>query len=196
MDAEYFGKVTRYLISNHMKGRPVRKEELSRMLGVTLRDMDEILSGLATFLQSLGLELASITKDEIVAAEKGKKFFLRKMPIKNTKRVKMMPTEDERRLFLVLSAVQLENNRLDESKFETIRGSQWFKNVNVQAIFNKYRMAGYLSCKKENERVIWLLGWRFYVEYGDCLDVVSYFNDLQKLDTTNKNGYTVLGSDQ
>jgi len=178
MDAEYFGKVTRHLIANQSKGRPVPREELRDLLEVSSKVADGIIERLPGFLQTMGIELVGLSQNDVVAVEEARKFFLRKIPVPGTKRMKMMPTVDECRFFLVLSAVQLENNRLDEAKFETIKVSPWFKSAQVNELFAKYKAKGYLVSKRENETTIWSLGWRFYVEFADCLDIVEYFNEL------------------
>lgn len=178
MDAEYFGKVARHLIANQSKGRPVPREELRGLLEVSSKVADGIIERLPGFLQTMGLELVGLSQNDIVPVEEGKKFFLRKIPVEGAKKVKVMPSVDECRLFLALSAVQLENNRLDEVKFDTIRASPWFRDAQVNELFDRYKASGYLVSKKENETTIWSLGWRFHVEFGECLDIVDYFNEL------------------
>ncbi|ELA42264.1 uncharacterized protein VICG_00663 [Vittaforma corneae ATCC 50505] len=174
---EYFGKITRHLIENQHKCRAVPKEEFKDLLGLPMRTIDNVLSRMPEFLHSLGLEIVGISQNELVPLSEAKKVFLRKMCIEHTKKAKTIPTLEEKRLFVVFAAIQLENNQFEESKLGSLRVCPYFKGVNILEFFDQYKMNGYLIIRKEKEMPVWSLGWRFYVEYGDCFDLVEYFKE-------------------
>lgn len=180
MENEYFGKMTRYLIENQNKSRPTPKEEFKDLLSLSHRAVEDMVPKLQElFLNPMGLELVGITQNEIVSPAEGKKLFLRRLYEDHPKKAKTVLTEEDRRLFTVFAAIQLENNRLEESRLAVLKASYLF-GERVAEFLDRCRQRGYLTTRKDKEVAVWSLGWRFYVDYGDCFDIVEYFRELSR----------------
>lgn len=176
MENEYLGKITRLLIENHNKNRPVPKKEIADVLKISTKSLEDILELIPAFLKKIGLQIAGITQNEVVQIKNGEKLFLRKIYKEEVKKSKLIPTQEERMLFTVFSAIQLENNKFEESKIEILKMSPCFDQVKIIEFLAKCKANGYLTSKIENENVFWSLGWRFYVEYDD-FNIVEYFKE-------------------
>lgn len=164
------------MMANQHRGRAVPKEELRTLLEVSNSELGNILEKLPGFLARLGVEAVGISQTSVVSIKEGKKLFLRKVFYESHKKVKMSVTPEEKRLFLIFAAVQLENNRLEESRLRVLDGCSYFKGTGVKEALDRYRLKGYLGAHRDNDINIWSLGWRFYVEYGDT-DITEFWRN-------------------
>lgn len=178
MEQEYCGKLIRLLIDNHRRNRLISKLEIRDIFKLDVLDLNLLLKHLREYLEKLGLELVGISDLKICNVESAKKLFLRKLfrEIKEED-AHLEATLEEKRLFTVFSLIQLENNNLDERKFNQIRGCKYFANIKLEDVFSKAKSHGYLISRKVDDNIFWSLGWRFYSEYADSLDVVDYFSE-------------------
>lgn len=178
MESEYSGKIVRYLMENHNKNRLVPKDEIKKLFLIRNEIFESVLVDTQDFLLKIGLEMAGINSNTVVPLKEAKKLFLRKINDDVvSKKFKISPSVEDTMMYMAFAAIQLENDRFEESKFEILQKSAYFNNVNIRDVFAKYKMDGYLKCYKENDLEIWSLGWRFYVEYCDSFDVLDYFKN-------------------
>ena len=174
---EYVGKMAKLLIEKHRMNKPLDKMEIKKELAIPMEEVNRLLYNTQEYLQMLGLEMIGISSTQSVPIDESKKLFIRKLYIEDSKRVKVTINIDERRLFIIISAIQLENNHMHEDKIPEIQRCTHFTGMDLNSYMNSLKTAGYLSNTKENEIGYWSLGWRYYVEYGDCFDIFEYFGN-------------------
>ncbi len=172
---EYIGKIAKLLIENHRKNRAMERIELKSALSIQMVQLNKLLYKTQDFLSMMGLEMVGVSPTEIVPIDEGKKLFLRKINLEDPKKVKISPSLDDKRLFTILSAIQLENNHLYEEKLKDIQNCKYFRGIDLIQFMTSLKVVGYITNNKENEIVFWSVGWRFYVEHCDSFDVFEYF---------------------
>lgn len=99
---------------------------------------------------------------------------------------------DKKRMFTVLSAIQLENNRLHEEKLREIQKCKYFLGIEINVFMASLKTTGFVLAVRENETVFWVLGWRFYAEYCDHFDIFEFFGDKKGGELTGNPRYVEL----
>lgn len=172
---DYIGKIAKLLIENHRKNRAIERMEIKSILAIQMIELNKLLYQTQEYFNMMGLEIIGISPTQIVAIDEAKKLFVRRMPGEDSKRVKSSANAEEKKLFTILSAVQLENNHMHEETILEIQKCKIFNKVDLLGFMTGMKTAGFLTNNKENEVTFWSLGWRFYVEYCDCFDIFDYF---------------------
>lgn len=183
MEMEYIGKISKLLIESHRKNKTLDKVEIRNELAVSLPELNSLLYKTQEYLSFLGLEMVGISPTQTVPIDEGKKFFVRKQYMDENKRIKMSINIEDKKLFIIISAIQLENNRMHEDKKIEIQKCKYFKDIDINVYMNGLRTSGYIQAFKENDFSYWSLGWRYYVEYSDCFDIFEYFSENNKTQT-------------
>lgn len=176
MEEEWCGKAARLLINNHLRNRPTAKAEVKAFVGVTNSGLNAFLGNLQAFVNELSLELVGLHRGRIVPIEKCDKLFLRRV------RSQTNVTEPEqaelsieiKQRYLLFSILQVENSTVEEKSLDVLKNCEYFKDAEVREALKREKALGYLSSVNNGEDILWSLGWRYYVEYGDVFDVVEF----------------------
>lgn len=176
METEYCGGVIRYLIENHRKGRPTPKAELRSTFDLHSNQINGLLQKTQEYLLQFGLEIVGLSSGRnICPIPDSDKLFMRKIFRESVKRAKITVSLEEKRLYTVFSLIQLEDNNMEEARLSQIQKCKYFHSVGISEFFKKYKMLGYVDCRRTEDACFWSLGWRFYVEFGDSFDIVDHF---------------------
>ena len=179
MQSEYCGKIIRRLIADHHKGRPTPKQEIGSDLSLSNQKLASILEETQSYLRAFELEIAGVSPSAPVYFEFSDKVFLRRIlstddELTDSKKFKPSVVDDDRLLFFILVAIQIENNSLAESKLDVIGSCRYFSQVSVLDTMKRLKGQGYLSCKRDDEETTWSYGWRYYVEFEDSFNFIGF----------------------
>lgn len=206
MEREYCGKIIRYLMQDHNKNRATPKSELVSLLALKSTDINKILFGAKEYLKIFDLDIIS-ANENLALEKAEKVFLVKRKSSNNKqrktddidfiennttgimhcsidkgiKKLKLSQSENiiinSRHLFFILSAIQVENNQLDESKLEILNCARIFEDVSVFEFIKKFKSMGYLKSTKANDSTIYMFGWRYYAEFGNRFDIISYYKN-------------------
>ncbi|ADM11485.2 uncharacterized protein Eint_050360 [Encephalitozoon intestinalis ATCC 50506] len=170
------GEFVRMLIENHRKSVPTRKQSVRAQLKVGIKEVIVLIEASKEYLRKLGLELVGISKVEIVDPMDAEKYFIRRLEPSND--VDPHPTEEFRRLILVLTFVVLEQKSVEISRlWFLLQKTEVFESEDDFSEFLRWAKGqGYLFAVRDEERLVITLGWRYYCDFHR-FDPKEYFRN-------------------
>lgn len=176
MDAEYSGKVVRLMMGNHGRHRATPKAEIAELLSVPSSKVNTVLLHASSYVAGFDLEIVGAGCDEDGRQiELADRVFLRRKQARDGKQARLAASDDEKRLYLLFSLIQVEGNSLRNDRLEAVGASRYFDEVDIGDFMKGQRGCGYVASKKVDDVLFWSLGWRYYVEFHDFFDVVAHF---------------------